>query len=156
MANNLHWVGTWTTAPAPAESGAFSNQTLRMTINAYGHRPLDIGGACIALRDAGPAIIAGSERKLSFGGEKTATIAAGAVLFSDPVALGVAPLSDLAVSLYQPGEIPNDFQITGRYARQTNTSRRRAISPRCRCCTPAGRSASRSPRRPGSACRASG
>ena len=53
MANNLHWVGTWTTAPAPAESGAFSNQTLRMTINAYGHRPLDIGGACIASRDAG-------------------------------------------------------------------------------------------------------
>jgi lysophospholipase L1-like esterase len=134
MANNLHWVGTWTTAPAPAESGAFSNQTLRMTMraslggdtvrvrisNAYGHRPLDIGGACIALRDAGPAIVAGSERRLSFGGESTATIAAGAVLFSDPVALGVAPLVDLAVSLYLPGEIPNDFQITGRYARQTN------------------------------------
>ena len=25
-----HWVGTWTTAPAPAEGGAFANQTLRM------------------------------------------------------------------------------------------------------------------------------
>ncbi|MFL5265346.1 MAG: SGNH/GDSL hydrolase family protein [Stellaceae bacterium] len=134
MADNLHWVGSWTTAPAPAESGAFSNQTLRMTMraslggdtvrvrisNAYGHRPLDIGGAYIALRDAGPAIVSGSERKLSFGGEKTATIAAGAVLFSDPVALSVAPLADLAVSLYLPGEILNDFQITGRYARQTN------------------------------------
>ena len=72
MADNLHWVGTWTTAPAPAESGAFSNQTLRMTMraslggdtvrvrisNAYGRRPLDIGGAYIALRDAGPAIVA--------------------------------------------------------------------------------------------------
>jgi hypothetical protein len=134
MADNLHWVGSWTTAPALAESGAFSNQTLRMTMraslggdtvrvrisNAYGHRPLDIGGAYIALRDAGPAIVSGSERKLSFGGEKTATIAAGAVLFSDPVALSVAPLADLAVSLYLPGEILNDFQITGRYARQTN------------------------------------
>jgi lysophospholipase L1-like esterase len=134
MADNLHWVGTWTTSPAPAESGAFSNQTLRMTMraslggdtvrvrisNGYGHRPLDVGGACIALRDAGPAIVAGSDRKLSFGGEQAATIAAGAVLFSDPVALSVAPLSDLAVSLYLPGEIPNDFQITCRYARQTN------------------------------------
>ena len=134
MADNLHWVGTWTTAPAPAENGAFSNQTLRMTMraslggdtvrvrisNAYGHRPLDIGGACIALRDTGPAIVAGSERKLNFGGETTATIAAGAVLFSDPVALSVAPLADLAVSLYLPGEIANAFQITGRYARQTN------------------------------------
>jgi lysophospholipase L1-like esterase len=134
MAENLRWVGTWTTAPAPAETGAFNNQTLRMTMrvslggntvrvrisNAYGRRPLDIGGAYIALRDAGPAIVGGSERKLSFGGESTATISAGAVLFSDPVALGVAPLADLAISLYLPGEIPNDFQITGRYARQTN------------------------------------
>ena len=131
MPENQHWVGTWTTAPAPAETGAFTNQTLRMTMraslggdtlrvrisNGYGRRPLDIGGAHIALRDAGPAIVAGSDRELSFGGENTATIATGAVLFSDPVALGVAPLADLAVSLYLPGEILNDFQITGRYAR---------------------------------------
>ncbi|HEU0155425.1 MAG TPA: SGNH/GDSL hydrolase family protein [Stellaceae bacterium] len=134
MSDNQHWVGTWTTAPAPAESGAFSNQTLRMTMraslggdtvrvrvsNAYGHRPLNVGNAYIAVRNGGPAIIAGSERKLSFGGENTVTIAAGAVVFSDPAALSVAPLADLAVSLYLPGEIPNDFQITGRYARQTN------------------------------------
>ena len=134
MPENQHWVGTWTTAPAPAETGAFTNQTLRMTMraslggdtlrvrisNAYGGRPLNIAGAHIALRDTGPGIVAGSDRELSFGGEKVATIAAGAVLFSDPVALGVAPLADLAVSLYLPGEILNDFQITGRYARQTN------------------------------------
>jgi len=99
MPDSQHWVGTWTTAPAPAETGAFTNQTLRMTMraslggetvrvrisNAYGRRPLDVGGAHIALRDAGPAIVPGSDRKLSFGGENTATIAAGAVLFSDPV-----------------------------------------------------------------------
>ena len=30
MPENLHWVGTWTATPAPAEAGAFSNQTLRM------------------------------------------------------------------------------------------------------------------------------
>ena len=30
MPDNLHWVGTWATAPAPAESGAFNNHTLRM------------------------------------------------------------------------------------------------------------------------------
>jgi len=134
MADKAQWVGTWTTAPAPAETGAFNNQTLRMTMraslggnelrvrvsNAYGRRPLEVGGAHIALRDAGAAIVAGSDRKLSFSGAATATIAAGAVLFSDPVALDLTPLADLAVSLYLPGEIPNDFQITGRYARQTN------------------------------------
>ncbi len=134
MPEQAHWVGSWTMAPAPAESGVFNNQTLRMTMraslggdtvrvrisNAYGRRPLDIGGAHIALRGAGAAIVAGSDRRLNFGGAATATIAAGAVLFSDPVALDLAPLADLAVSLYLPGEIPNDLQITGRYARQTN------------------------------------
>jgi len=134
MPDQQKWVGTWTMAPAPAETGAFNNQTLRMTMraslggnqvrvrisNAYGRRPLDIGGAHIALGEAGAAIVAGSDRKLGFGGAPTATIAAGAVLFSDPAALDLPPLADLAVSLYLPGEILNDLQITGRYARQTN------------------------------------
>ncbi|MGH7045391.1 MAG: SGNH/GDSL hydrolase family protein [Stellaceae bacterium] len=134
MPQTSHWVGTWTMAPAPAETGAFANQTLRMTMraslggkevrvrisNAYGHRPLDLGGAHIALRQNGAAIVAGSDRRLAFGGEPRAMIAAGAVLFSDPVALDLPPLADLAVSLYLPGEVPNDFQITGRYARQTS------------------------------------
>ncbi len=134
MPDNQKWVGTWTMAPAPAETGAFNNQTLRMTMraslggnkvrvrisNAYGRRPLDIGGVHIALRETAAAIVAGSDRKLSFGGAATATIAAGAVAFSDPVALDLPPLADLAVSLYLPGEVLNDFQITGRYARQTN------------------------------------
>ena len=134
MPDNQKWVGTWTMAPAPAETGAFNNQTLRMTMraslggnqvrvrisNAYGRRPLDLGGVHIALRETGAAIVAGSDRKLSFGGAATATIAAGAVAFSDPVALDLPPLADLAVSLYLPGEVLNDFQITGRYARQTN------------------------------------
>jgi len=30
MQSDRHWVGTWTTAPAPAEGVAFSNHTLRM------------------------------------------------------------------------------------------------------------------------------
>ena len=68
----------------------------------------------------GRRLLPSSDRKLSFAGAATATIAAGAVLFSDPVALDLPPLADLAVSLYLPDEIPNDFQITGRYARQTN------------------------------------
>ena len=54
MTMDKHWVGTWATAPAPAEGAAFSNQTLRMNArvsiggdtlrvrlsNAYGVRPL--------------------------------------------------------------------------------------------------------------------
>ena len=135
MPSDRHWVGTWAAAPAPAEGVVgFNNHTLRMNprislggdrlrvriSNAYGNRPLTIGAAQIALRDKGPAIVADSGRKLSFGGSDSAVIAAGAVLFSDPVELSVPPLADLAVSFHLPGEVLANFAITGRYARQTN------------------------------------
>jgi lysophospholipase L1-like esterase len=134
MASDTHWVGTWATAPAPAEAAAFSNQTLRMNArvsiggrmvrvrlsNAYGTRPLRVGAARIGLRASGAGIVPGSDRKLTFGGEHSATIAVGALLVSDPVELQVAPLADVAISVYLPGDVPASFGITGRYARQTN------------------------------------
>jgi lysophospholipase L1-like esterase len=134
MPESLHWVGTWTTAPAPAEGSAFSNQTLRMNArvstggdrrrvrlsNAYGSRPLLVGGAYVGLRAAGSGVAPGSNKKLSFGGADSATIAAGTLVVSDPVGLEVPPLADIAISIYLPGDIPATFGITGRYARQTN------------------------------------
>jgi lysophospholipase L1-like esterase len=135
MQGSRHWVGTWAAAPAPAEGVVgFSNHTIRMNprvslggerlrvriSNAYGNRPLAIAAARLALRDKGPAIVAGSDRKVTFGGKDGAVIAAGAVAFSDPVELAVKPLADLAVSLHLPGEVLANFAITGRYARQTN------------------------------------
>jgi hypothetical protein len=40
----------------------------------------------------------------------SAVIAAGAVLFSDPVELSVPPLADLAVSFHLPGEVFGEFR----------------------------------------------
>jgi lysophospholipase L1-like esterase len=134
MPDNRHWVGTWTAAPAPAEAGAISNQTLRMNprvsiggdrvrvriSNAYGMRPLLVGAASLGLRDNGPAITPQSHTRLTFGGAESATIAAGAFVISDPVAFDLPPLADVAVSVYLPGELTAAFAITGRYARQTN------------------------------------
>ena len=134
MADDLHWVGTWTTAPAPAEGAVFSNQTLRMSArvslggdrlrvrlsNAYGSRPFFVGGAYMGLCDKGPGVVPGSNKRLNFGGAPSATIAAGAFVVSDPVAFDLPPLADIAVSVYLPGDLPADFGITGRYARQTN------------------------------------
>src|SRR3989442_3364696 len=134
MRDNTHWVGTWTAAPAPAEGAAFSNHTLRMIprvsiggsrlrvriSNAYGTRPLAIGAAYVGLRSTGPALVPGSNRRLKFGGETSATIAAGALVVSDSVELGFTPLSDLAVSVHLPEDLPASFGITRRYARQTN------------------------------------
>ena len=135
MQGNRQWVGTWAASPAPSESGvAFNNHTIRMNprislggerlrvriSNAYGARPLAIGAARIALRDKGPGIVPGSDRKVSFGGSDGAAIAAGAVLVSDPVELNAPALADLAVSIHLPGEVLANSSVTGRYARQTN------------------------------------
>jgi lysophospholipase L1-like esterase len=135
MASGTKWVGTWAASPAPAEGAAgFNNHTIRMMprvslggdrvrvriSNAYGSRDLQIGAAHVALRDKGPAIVPGSDRVLSFGGSGAATIAAGSFAISDPVELNVPALADLAVSVHLPGAVDPAFQITGRYARQTN------------------------------------
>ncbi|MFP6746688.1 MAG: SGNH/GDSL hydrolase family protein [Alphaproteobacteria bacterium] len=135
MESGGHWVGTWAAAPAASDAGVgFNNHTLRMNprisiggdslrvrvSNAHGEGKLEIGGAHVAIRDQGPAIVPGSERQLSFGGAASATVAAGAFVISDAVELKVAPLTDLAVSIYLPGEVPPGLPITGRYARQTN------------------------------------
>jgi lysophospholipase L1-like esterase len=135
MADEMHWVGTWATAPAPAEGVALANQTLRMNLrisiggstlrvrlsNAYGTRPLAVGAVRVGVRSRGPGIAPETARTVTFGGEGSATIAVGALLVSDPVELSVAPLTDLAVSIHLPGDLPASFGITGRYARQTNT-----------------------------------
>jgi lysophospholipase L1-like esterase len=129
-----HWVGTWTTAPAPAEGAALNNHTLRMNArvsiggdrlrvrlsNAYGTRNLVVGAAAIGVRDKGAGIVSGSQRKLTFGGEASATVAVGSLLISDPVDFPLPPLSDVAISVYLPGDLPASFGITGRYSRQTN------------------------------------
>jgi lysophospholipase L1-like esterase len=129
-----HWVGTWAVAPAPAEGVAFSNITLRMNgrvslgghvlrvrlSNAHGMRPLEIGAAHIGRRAGGAAISPASNRKLTFGGDGSATIATGALLISDPVELEVPPLADIAVTVHLPDDLPASFGVTGRYARVTN------------------------------------
>ncbi len=127
-----HWVATWTTAellartPAPAPAAApppvgargFNNQTVRMIVrtsiggrrlrvnlsNAFGSEPLAVGAAHIGIHSKDSEIVAGSDRALSFNGKPGCTVGPGMVILSDPVDLNVAPVSDLAVSLYFPGE----------------------------------------------------
>ncbi|MGZ5183198.1 MAG: SGNH/GDSL hydrolase family protein [Ramlibacter sp.] len=117
------WCATWGTAPAgppPASSTlSFSNQTLRLIVhtsiggsavrvrlsNEMGSTALRIGAACIGLRSSGAGMLAGSARNLSFGGNPTATIPAGAPLLSDPVDLAVPALADLAISIYLPDSV---------------------------------------------------
>jgi lysophospholipase L1-like esterase len=116
-----------TPAPPPAGGGGrgfappatVNNQTLRQIVrtsiggskvrvvlsNAFGTAPVPIGGASVALRDKESSIQPATSKTLLFAGAPTATILAGATLVSDPVDLALAPLADLAIDLYVPGDL---------------------------------------------------
>lgn len=108
-----HWVGTWSTSPGGVGQ-AFANQTLRQIVhisiggdrlrvrfsNSFGTESLVIDAASIGIRDKDAAVLPGSLRELTFGGEPFITIPPGARVLSDPVELTVDAEADLAVSLY--------------------------------------------------------
>ena len=112
------------TPPAPGQPPQpppffmhFNNQTLRQIAhvsiggprvrvvlsNAFGTTPVTVGAAHIGLRERDAAIGAGTSRALTFSGQMTMSIPAGAALISDPVSLSVAPMTDVAVDIYLPG-----------------------------------------------------
>ncbi len=130
------WIASWGSAPAgPAPASellSLDNQTVRLIVqtttggnqvrvrlsNEFGSVPLRIGAAHIALRASGAAIVAGSDRTLTFSGRPFVTIPPGAPALSDPVALTVPALSDLAVSLHLPA--PTQASTVHAFAFQTN------------------------------------
>jgi lysophospholipase L1-like esterase len=73
--------------------------------NAFGTLPVDIGAADLALRDQEALVIASSVKPLTFAGSTRGTILPGAVLVSDPVEMTLAPLTDLAIDLFLPGDL---------------------------------------------------
>jgi lysophospholipase L1-like esterase len=103
--------------PLPGGTLEFANQTLREVVrasiggdqvrvriaNTFGTETLVIGEARIALSAGGSAIVRGTDRLLTFGGERSVKVYAGSPVLSDPVRLDVKAMSELAVSLYLPG-----------------------------------------------------
>jgi lysophospholipase L1-like esterase len=78
---------------------------LRLTLsNALGVDEVRIGAVHVALRDRDSAIVAGTDRAVTFSGETSLSIQPGALVVSDPVALTVPALAELAVSLHLPNE----------------------------------------------------
>jgi len=118
-----HWVGTWASAPQPGDEATapptpgFTDSTIRQIVhvsvggklirvrfsNAFGNAPLNIPSAHVALAAGGSAIKPASDRALTFRGVSAVTIPAGALIYSDPLPFELAPLSDLAVTIYLAG-----------------------------------------------------
>lgn len=117
------WVGSWAASPVLADGGflvrPFSGTTLREVVhlsdggaqlrlrftNEFGLDPLTISDVHVALSAGGAKIQEGTDRAVTFGGTASVVIPPGAALFSDPVALSVAPLADVAVSFFIPSQV---------------------------------------------------
>jgi lysophospholipase L1-like esterase len=116
------WTGTWAASAQPSMPGtpeAYDGQTLRLIVhtsvggsqvritlsNLYGTVPLAIADAHVAVRTEGPRIDVRSDRALRFGGQAAVTIAPHRQVTSDPVALSVPAMSDLAISFFPPHKV---------------------------------------------------
>jgi len=123
------WVATWSSAPIEPgptntidalfgndHSLSFENRTVRNIAhtsvggrrvrvrlsNAFGHEPLRVGAAQVALRRAGASIYPGSSRRLTFSGQPSIVVPAGAVAVSDALEFDVPAAGDLAISVHLP------------------------------------------------------
>ena len=120
------WVGTWASSPlldghaknaeellaSATQSGATLREVVHVSIggdtlrvrfsNLYGTSPLVIGAVEIAPTLKGAAIAPGSGKALTFNGQPSVSIPAGALAVSDPVPFKFAALSDLTVSFFLP------------------------------------------------------
>lgn len=137
-----HWVSAWSTAvhtplafPGMPPAPTFENQTVRMVIrptiegqrvrirftNELGNTPLAIGAAHIGLVKENGSIVPGSDRPLTFGGEGSVNVPAGAPMLSDPVELKVPAFAEVAVSVFLPKKTESStFHLLGQHATYTS------------------------------------
>uniref|UniRef100_A0AAU2AEL4 SGNH/GDSL hydrolase family protein n=1 Tax=Streptomyces sp. NBC_00093 TaxID=2975649 RepID=A0AAU2AEL4_9ACTN len=112
-AATTHEIVTWG-ASADRTGEAASNRGYRLVVrtsvggtqlrvrlsNAFGDRPLTFGRAYAGVQKEGAALVRGSNRQLSFGGEPSVTVPAGETVLSDPLPGRLPAATSLVVSLY--------------------------------------------------------
>jgi lysophospholipase L1-like esterase len=112
-----NWATAWATSQQGLGMAKISNATIRMVArvtvpgdsvrirldNTFGTAPVTFGKATIGLRVRGAALAAGLVKPLTFAGKDSVTVAPGASVASDPVALHVEAQQDVAVSLFVSG-----------------------------------------------------
>ncbi len=151
-ASSSGWVETWAAAMTrPTDMVAnrgnhgFANETIRNVIftsvggqevrvrlsNADGDRPLVIGAASVGAAGS-DASLSGPAYPVTFNGRRSVTVPIGEEVVSDPVAMPVSPLEDLAVSIYVPQATgpatvhffaqQDNFLATGNHVSDTSSS----------------------------------
>jgi lysophospholipase L1-like esterase len=80
-----------------------SGNTFRVKLeNTLGIEPLRVKAATVAFRDLGAALVSGTLRELTFGGQTDIIIPVGEGVWSDEIVQHIEAGQDLAVSLYIP------------------------------------------------------
>jgi len=119
-----HWVGTWASSPLVpstileneqlqiSDAGTTLREVVHITLggdtfrvrftDVFGTRPLTIGAAEIAQTLEGSAIKPGTNQPLHFHGQSSVIIPPGALVYSDPIHVTAAPLSNLTVTFFIP------------------------------------------------------
>ena len=117
-----HWVGSWASSQQIPEPGNalspddLQDATLRQIVhlslgggqlrvrlsNRFGTSPLVLAAVHIAepVSAVSPRIVPATDHVLTFSGSPEVTIPAGADYLSDPISFTVAPLSNLAITIY--------------------------------------------------------
>ncbi|MFI7671645.1 SGNH/GDSL hydrolase family protein [Nocardia sp. NPDC049526] len=120
--NDARWGAAWSTSLQRPSLGfdpnwsvqGFANQTLRQVVrltaggdllrvrlsNVFGHTPLSVTAATVALSRGRAAVRIDTARPLTVGGEAAFAIPAGEEVASDPVVFRSAPLDSVVVSMY--------------------------------------------------------
>ena len=138
-----HWVASWATSeqiPKPADvlpADVLTNATLRQVVhlsiggtalrltisNVFGTTPLHLTAVHIATPAGRGVIDPATDHALTFNGHDDVIIPPGAAYVSDPLAMKVAPFSDLAISIHydnppspetaHPGSRATSFIVPG-------------------------------------------
>lgn len=111
------WFTSWTQSQQRVAGKTFTNQSMRMIThlsqggdavrirlqNQYGTAPVTVGQTSLALSAGGPAIVAASNRALTFNGSESVTIPVGGEVWSDPTDIVTTPQQDVAITFYVSG-----------------------------------------------------
>jgi lysophospholipase L1-like esterase len=116
------WIATWAASPQAVDPSPddpllkIADQTVRERVrisiggsqirirlsNEYGSTPLLVGSLTVAVPVNPESIQPGSLRTVTFDGQKSILIPAGAPALSDPVPYPVSPGSEISISVYFP------------------------------------------------------
>jgi len=146
------WIGTWASSPqlaepqdTPAELASPSvilrqfvqvsagGRRIRVRFsNAFGTTLLLISTARVAISAGGSAVKSGTEKVLTFNGQKAVSTPAGALIVSDPVDFDLPALSDVAITTElrgplsritsHPGSRTTSYILTGNPPRTSEMS----------------------------------